>query len=52
MHSNTTNEITVRGKDGWLDGMIAGDLFVVEQLDPNAPPATSRRDDDGLQRVV
>lgn len=52
VHGNTANEITVRSKDGWLDGMIAGDLFVAEQLHPNAPPATSRRDDDGLQRAV
>ncbi|VTU19666.1 hypothetical protein RA8CHR_01975 [Variovorax sp. RA8] len=52
VHGNTANEITVRGKDGWLDGMIAGDLFVAEQLDPNAPSATSRRDEDGLQRAV
>jgi hypothetical protein len=52
VQGNTATEITVRSKDGALDGMVAGDLFVVEQLDPNAPPATSRRDDDDLQRMV
>lgn len=52
VQGNTANEITVRGKEGRLDGVTAGDLFVVEQLDPNAPPATSRRDDDEPQRVV
>jgi hypothetical protein len=52
VQGNTANEITVRARDGWLDGMTASDLIVVEQLDPKAPSATSRRDDEDTQRVV
>ncbi|MBN9475946.1 MAG: hypothetical protein J0H72_17970 [Burkholderiales bacterium] len=51
VQSNTADAITVRSKDGSLDGMAAGDLFVVEELDPN-PPATSLGDDKEKQRVA
>jgi hypothetical protein len=50
--SNTASEITVRSKEGALDGMNARDVFVVEQLNPDAPlPPTSRRDDHEPQRL-
>ncbi|AZG10182.1 hypothetical protein EGT29_21210 [Pigmentiphaga sp. H8] len=51
VQSNTADAITVRSKDGSLDGMAAGDLFVVEELDPD-PPATSLGDDGGKPRVA
>jgi len=51
VQSNTADAITVRSKDGSLNGMAEGDLFVVEELDPNPPP-TSRRDNESAHRVA
>ena len=52
VHSNTSTEITVHSRDGFLDGMVAGDLFVVEQIDSKALPAAKSREDGEAQSVV
>lgn len=52
VHSNTSTEITVHSKDGWLDGVVTGDLFVVEQIDSKLLPAAKRLDVGEAQNVV
>jgi len=47
---NTPDELAVRDKDPSLAGVVEGDILMIELLDPKAA-ATSRRDDDELQRL-
>ncbi|NUZ07360.1 hypothetical protein [Piscinibacter koreensis] len=47
---NTRTELTVRDKDPSLAGVVAGDILMIELIDPKA--AAARAADDDAPRVV
>ena len=52
VEGNTPNELTVRNTDPSLAGVVEGDILMIEELDPNVPDPSSRRNDDEPRRVA